>query len=214
MAHKCPIGATAYGLCWQSASTTGVVTSAGSKEPAPRRSAFSSVVRTSIDLAAGSAITLRWREDFVMLHSVDDDLIGPRVGGPAQPRVLVVDDDPVHRTLCVETIEKLGLKVIEAEDGRRALARARFEQPDLIVTDIAMPGLDGFELAEALGRSKRTKEIPVVFITGESGTEHEARARELGAIAYVSKPFDPSLLTSIVAGVMARFGRGDDLVPA
>jgi len=150
-----------------------------------------------------------------MLHSVEDDLIGPTAAAPSRPgRVLVVDDDPAHRTLCVEAIGKLGLKVIEAEDGRRALTRARFERPDLIVTDIAMPGLDGFELAAALRRSKRTQEIPVVFITGESGTEHEVRARELGAVAYVSKPFDPSLLTSIVAGVLAHFGRGDDLVPA
>jgi CheY-like chemotaxis protein len=149
-----------------------------------------------------------------MLDSVGDDLIRLAAATSPRPRVLVVDDDAALRALCVQAIKTLGLTVLEAEDGRRALARARFERPDLIVTDVAMPGLDGFELAAALRRSKRTQEIPVVFLTGESGTDHEVRARELGAVAYVSKPFDPSLLTSIVAGVLAHFGRGDDLVPA
>ncbi|MHB8644081.1 MAG: response regulator [Gaiellaceae bacterium] len=153
-----------------------------------------------------------------MSDSVGEELIRITAATPAaaprQPRVLVVDDDAVLRALCVEAISTLGLTVLEAEDGPAALARARFERPDLIVTDVAMPGLDGFELAAELRRSKRTQEIPVVFLTGESGTDHEARALELGAVAYVSKPFDPSLLTSIVAGVLARFGRGDDLVPA
>jgi CheY-like chemotaxis protein len=122
------------------------------------------------------------------------------------PRVLVVDDDPNARTLCSINLLLEGLEVLEAEDGRRGLVRARLESPDLVVTDVAMPGLNGFELAEALRRDDNTARIPLIFISGEHDADNEARARSLGALAYVTKPFDPPALAELVASALARRG--------
>jgi response regulator RpfG family c-di-GMP phosphodiesterase len=76
-------------------------------------------------------------------------------------RVLIVDDDPAIRMLCAFNLQQEGLVVVEAADGELALEQARSERPDLVVTDVMMPGLDGFDLAEALRRDERTHEIPL-----------------------------------------------------
>ena len=83
-----------------------------------------------------------------------------RRGNPERKprRVLIVDDDPAIRTLCAFNLQQEGLVVVEAADGRLALEEARSERPDLVVTDVMMPGLDGFELAEALQRDERTRD--------------------------------------------------------
>ena len=120
--------------------------------------------------------------------------------------VLIVDDDPATRALCSFNLQLEGLRVLEAEDGTDGLARARFEKPDLVVTDIMMPGLDGFQLAEALRLHEQTRHIPLIFLSGEATARNEARATELGALAYVSKPFDPLALAALVKGALA--GRG------
>jgi CheY-like chemotaxis protein len=120
------------------------------------------------------------------------------------PRVLIVDDEPAIRLLCAINLELEGFHVLEEADGLRALALARREPPDLVVTDVKMPGLDGFQLAEALRRDERTRQIPLIFLSGEAAGSGEARARKLGALAYLTKPFDPSALASLVAGVLAR----------
>ena len=96
--------------------------------------------------------------------------------------VLIVDDDPATRMLCSVNLQLEGLRVLEAADGHDGLARARFESPDLVVTDVTMPGLDGFELAEALRRDERTRQIPLIFLSGETTAAHEARAHEVGAL--------------------------------
>jgi CheY-like chemotaxis protein len=126
--------------------------------------------------------------------------------GTKFPRVLVVDDDPNARALCSINLLLEGLEVLEAEDGRRGLARARLESPDLVVTDVAMPGLNGFELAEALRSDEGTARIPLIFLSGEIDPANEARAHSLGALAYVTKPFDPPALAKLVAGALSRLG--------
>ena len=126
-------------------------------------------------------------------------------------RVLVVDDDPGARALCSINLLLEGLEVLEAEDGWRGLAQARLERPDLVVTDVAMPGLNGFELAEALRSDDSTAQIPLIFLSGEPDTDNEARAQSLGALAYVTKPFDPAAFARLVAGALTR--RGSRHVP-
>ena len=121
-------------------------------------------------------------------------------------RVLIVDDDPAIRLLCAVNLEIEGLVVLEAADGRRALEQARSEHPDLVVTDVRMPGLDGFDLAEALRNDERTREIPLIFLSGEAEPANADRARKLGALAYLTKPFDPPALASLVAGELGRAG--------
>jgi putative two-component system response regulator len=68
---------------------------------------------------------------------------------------------------------------------------------------VMMPGLDGFELAERLRRDRRTRSIPLLFVTAESAPANQTRARALGALGYVTKPFDPVTLASLVAGALA-----------
>ena len=127
-----------------------------------------------------------------------------RLGGNGQAaRVLVVDDDPAIRLLCSVNLQSEGFVVLEAEDGRRGLEQACSERPDLVVTDVMMPGLDGFQLADALRRDERTREIPLIILSGEAGPANADRARELGALAYVTKPFNPLALASLVASVCA-----------
>lgn len=132
------------------------------------------------------------------------------VAAPATPasstapaRVLVVDDDASMRLLCAISLQREGHVVVEAPDVLTALARARAEAVDLILTDVSMPGLDGFKLAEELRRDERTRTIPVVFISGERAPGNEARARALGALAYLTKPFDPAALAAVVESALA-----------
>jgi CheY-like chemotaxis protein len=121
-----------------------------------------------------------------------------------KPCVLVVDDDAAIRTLCSVNLELAGLEVLEAGDALRGLERARVDRPDLVVLDVMMPGLDGFELAAKLRRDVQTRAIPLLFVTGESAPSGKARARALGALDYVTKPFDPVALASLVARALAK----------
>jgi CheY-like chemotaxis protein len=139
---------------------------------------------------------------------VSDDLLtrnGRLSDNGKAPRVLIVDDDPAIRMLCSISLEIEGLLVLEAADGERALEQARSERPDLVLTDVMMPGLDGFQLAEALRSDERTRRIPLIFLSSEAGRANADRAHELGALGYLTKPFDPPALASLVAGAAAAF---------
>ena len=114
-------------------------------------------------------------------------------------RVLIVDDDASVRLVCAVNLEAEGLHVLEAADGLDGLEQARRERPDLILTDVSMPRLGGFRLAERLRVDKRTRGIPVIFLSGEVGQANAQRARALGALAYLTKPFDPRALAAFVA---------------
>ena len=114
-------------------------------------------------------------------------------------RVLIVDDDPTMRLLCAVNLSVAGMRVLEAADGLEGLEQARCGQPDIVLTDVRMPGLDGFQLAAALRRDERTRQIPLIFLSGEVAHANIERARALGALAYVTKPFDPLALAALVA---------------
>ena len=105
---------------------------------------------------------------------------------------------------CSINLRRVGLEVLEAEDGIRGLERALADRPDFVVLDVMMPGLNGFELAARLRGEERTRQTPLVFLTGETDRKKRARARTLGALAYVGKPFDPVALADLVAGALGR----------
>jgi CheY-like chemotaxis protein len=113
------------------------------------------------------------------------------------PRVLLIDDDAAIRMLCSVSLRALGIEVIEAEDGAQGLELVRRVRPDLVLLDVSMPGLDGFEVGELVRRHRKTRHIPLMFLSGEA--QNDARARELGAIACLAKPFDPVELSSLIA---------------
>jgi len=118
-------------------------------------------------------------------------------------RVLVVDDDAAVRLVCAVNLEAEGLQVVEAADGNDALEQMRRERPDLVLTDVKMPGLDGFELVERLRRDERTRDVPVIFLSGEAQPVNADRARALGAVAYLTKPFDPRRLATFIVRALA-----------
>jgi CheY-like chemotaxis protein len=133
--------------------------------------------------------------------------------GTSQVRVLVADDEPPIRLLCEVNLALAGLDVLQAADGQEALELARSQAPDLILLDLMMPRLDGWTVAEELAADKRTRGIPVLFLTARATMADRRRAEELGALGYILKPFDPVGLGPLVTEVVARCERGeaDDL---
>ena len=125
------------------------------------------------------------------------------------PRVLVIDDEAPIRLLCRVNLEAAGIEVLEAEDGPRGLALARDERPDVILLDVMMPGMDGWQVLEELLDDERTSGIPVVFLTARAELRDQARGLELGGIDYVTKPFSPIDLAPLVEDLIGRVSRGE-----
>ena len=128
-------------------------------------------------------------------------------------RVLVVDDEPPIRLLCRVNLEAEGMDVIEAADGPSGVDKARDESPDVILLDVMMPGLDGWRVAEALLEDERTAGIPIIFLTARAEFRDRARGLDIGGVDYVTKPFNPLELASLVRNLLDRIERGerDDL---
>ncbi|HET7571766.1 MAG TPA: response regulator [Gaiellaceae bacterium] len=124
-------------------------------------------------------------------------------------RVLVVDDEAPIRTVCRVNLEAAGMEIVEAADGAEALARIREATPALILLDAMMPGVDGWSVAEQLGADPETRNLPIVFVSARAGREDRERARGLGAVGYVTKPFDPLVLAERVQDVLERIARGE-----
>jgi DNA-binding response OmpR family regulator len=109
---------------------------------------------------------------------------------PGRRTLLLVDDEPSIRLLCRVNLPFSGFDVIEAADGEEALAQARAHAVDLVVLDVMMPGMNGFEVAERLHSDPATAEIPVVFLSARADEVDVRRGLELGR-DYITKPFDP-----------------------
>jgi DNA-binding response OmpR family regulator/two-component sensor histidine kinase len=108
---------------------------------------------------------------------------------PLTGLILIVDDQPTNLEVICETLSATGLEVAIATSGERALQQIALEQPDLILLDIMMPGMDGFETCRRLKANPVTSDIPVIFMTALADTENKVKALELGAVDYVTKPF-------------------------
>jgi DNA-binding response OmpR family regulator len=124
-------------------------------------------------------------------------------------KVLVIDDEAPIRLLCRVNLEAEGMEVVEAEDGTKGLELARSERPDVILLDVMMPGLDGWEVLHRLLDDDRTKEIPIVFLTARAELRDRARGLELGGVDYVTKPFNPVELAPLVQDLIDRIRRGE-----
>jgi two-component system, chemotaxis family, chemotaxis protein CheY len=128
----------------------------------------------------------------------------PLVLARQKARILVVDDDPGIRALCSAVLGAEGYDVTEAADGREGFERAVTDDPDLLLLDIKMPVLDGFELAVALRRDARTRHLPFVFVTGEAEPDVQGHAFSVGALGFFAKPFEPSALTELVRRLLEQ----------
>ncbi len=114
--------------------------------------------------------------------------MNPQVPNPN--RVLVIDDNESIHKLVVARLRPEGLEVIGEDDGERGIERAVSSQPDVILLDIGLPNVDGFEVCRRLKEHPSTRNIPIIFLTGTTDTESKVRGLDLGAVDYVTKPFD------------------------
>jgi CheY-like chemotaxis protein len=118
--------------------------------------------------------------------------MGVPVEGDAEPLVLIVEDDLSTRVLYREHLSHSGFRTIDAHNGRQALAKVQEFGPDAILTDLAVPGMDGFEFSRAVQRSAATRTIPILAVTGHSEYLDEPDRFRHAGIAYVlTKPCPP-----------------------
>jgi two-component system alkaline phosphatase synthesis response regulator PhoP len=119
--------------------------------------------------------------------------------------ILVVDDEPKIVKQARDYLERGGFRVVEAADGKTALARARGERPDLIVLDLNLPAMDGLDVCRAL---RRESDVPIIMLTARVEETDRLIGLELGADDYVTKPFSPRELVARVRAVLRRVHGG------
>ena len=105
--------------------------------------------------------------------------------------ILLVDDQPTNLQVLMHTLERFGCKLLVAKNGEAALTIAQKAHPDLILLDIMMPGIDGFEVCRRLKANPDTEKIPVIFLSALDETGDKVRGLQLGAVDYIAKPFQP-----------------------
>jgi type II secretory ATPase GspE/PulE/Tfp pilus assembly ATPase PilB-like protein len=168
---------------------------------AMKQAGFRTMRETALDAVARGITSI---EEIDRVLGADED---PHPRARTKNRVLVVDDDRMIRMLVKLLLEKEGYDVIEGENGVQAIELARRERPELLVLDLMMPEMDGFEAIGRLRSEMTLAALPVVVLTAESGPDTERRVLELGADDYLVKPFEPGVLLSRVRAVFRRTGR-------
>ncbi|MGH2812884.1 MAG: response regulator transcription factor [Actinomycetota bacterium] len=119
-------------------------------------------------------------------------------------KILVIDDDADVRVLCRVNLEFEGFQVIEAASGAEGLDLAKSERPDLILLDVMMPELDGWEVMSALNEEEQTADVPIVMLTARSDEESQLKGWEEGILDYITKPFNPVSLVKYVEAALDR----------
>ena len=113
-------------------------------------------------------------------------------------RILVVDDSPTERLALTELLTREGYQVLTAENGEQALALARAELPDLVLMDVVMPGMNGYQATRQLHRDAATRHIPVIICTTKGQEADRAWGLRQGAVAYLVKPIDETALRAAI----------------
>ncbi len=126
-------------------------------------------------------------------------------------KVLVAEDNPEMRQLARDILSTIGLDVITAYDGPSALQTAQTQLPDLIVLDIDMPGMNGFDVCAVLKSHAETAQIPILMLTAQSDVEHRVHGLEVGADDYLSKPYSPRELLARVETRLRAKNESDEL---
>jgi CheY-like chemotaxis protein/anti-sigma regulatory factor (Ser/Thr protein kinase) len=126
---------------------------------------------------------------------------------PNNANIMLVDDEPINLLLLSEILCAQGHLTKELTNGQEALTSAQQDPPDLIVLDIMMPHMDGFELCQRLKSEESTRDIPIVFVTSNTDTCSIQRGLSLGAYYYLTKPIDPVTLRAVVASALNDFFR-------
>ena len=112
---------------------------------------------------------------------------------------MVVDDSPTIRKILGLTLDRAGYSVVAEPDGERAVARLAELVPDLILLDISMPKLDGYEVCRRIKSDPRTAQVPVVMLSGKGGFFDKVKGRMVGATEYLTKPFETPAVLAVIA---------------
>jgi CheY-like chemotaxis protein len=124
-------------------------------------------------------------------------------------KILLVEDNEMNRDMLSRRLERKGHTVLLAVDGQEGITKARAEQPDLVLMDMSLPVLDGWEATRQLKASADTKAIPIIALTAHAMASDEAMAREAGCDDFDTKPIEfPRLLAKIEAALQMRAGSG------
>ena len=118
-------------------------------------------------------------------------------------KVLIVDDSPSQIFTLKKLVEDWGHETLTAESGDEALQIAREQQPNVILMDIVMPGMSGFQTTRNLSRDQATQSIPVIFVSTKDGEADRVWGMRQGATAFVTKPVNPDLLLSAISDAVA-----------
>ncbi len=120
--------------------------------------------------------------------------------------ILVVDDEEAVTGVIQAVLSREGYRVHLAHDGAEGVKLASQVQPDLIIMDITMPGMDGYEATERLKQDPKLADVPIIFLTGKSASEDGGKAFAKGGVSYVRKPFTGQQLRDLVALAMQSLG--------
>lgn len=133
------------------------------------------------------------------------------IGG--RVKILLVDDRPENLVALEAILHGLGHELLKVTSGEEALKRLLVEEVALILLDVQMPGMDGFETASHIKQRQRTRDIPILFLTAIDGESHQAfRGYTVGAVDYLSKPFDPWVLRAKVSVFIELYERRRELM--
>ena len=123
---------------------------------------------------------------------------------PSKKKILLVEDEPEFRLALRTRLEASGYDVIEAEDGAGGLEAARHQNPDLIILDVLLPGMDGFKVARLLKSDTKHRDIPLLMLTVMSQQSDRKMGQAVGVDAYLIKPYQPQELLDTVSTLVAQ----------
>lgn len=118
--------------------------------------------------------------------------------------ILVVDDDSDTLTLIGLTLQRRGFEVIKAQSGQQALNLLAHDRPDLVILDVMMPQMDGYEVCREIKADPRTADLPVIMLTAKAQTQSQLEGFRVGAIDYITKPVHPQDLVARIQTVLER----------
>jgi chemosensory pili system protein ChpA (sensor histidine kinase/response regulator) len=155
-------------------------------------------------LGDGRVIMILDASTLVRLQRGAESAVRPAPAVVDQTAALVVDDSITMRRVTQRLLERRGAKVLTARDGLDAITVMQEHDVDIILLDIEMPRMDGYQLATHVRNDPRLKNIPIIMITSRSGEKHRAKAIEIGINDYLSKPYQESQLVAAIEALLGR----------
>jgi len=128
-------------------------------------------------------------------------------------RILVIDDEKLYQKMIANALNSQGYEIIFADDGLKGLEKAKNEKPDAIITDVMMPGINGYEVTRLLRRELQFANIPIIILTAQTELQDKLKSFEAGADAYLTKPFAPSELLARLSVLLRRVETSNESIP-